>query len=65
MGRVVNWNQTPSFLHVSVLLDPGVEVRPGQFTTPQQHPGQRNGPAQQSAQQSIEDNRNVSVHVAC
>src|SRR2546428_212213 len=31
VGHVVNWNQTPSFMHVAVLLEPGVEVRPGQF----------------------------------
>src|SRR5258708_6964395 len=31
MGRVVNWNQTPSFTHISVLVNPGVEVHPGQF----------------------------------
>src|SRR2546428_6691177 len=31
MGRVVHWNQTPSFTHVAVLVDPGAEVHPGQF----------------------------------
>src|SRR4030095_14476414 len=31
VGHVVNWNQTPSFMHVAVLLEPGIEVRPGQF----------------------------------
>lgn len=31
MGRVVNWNQTPSFTHISILVDPAAEVYPGQF----------------------------------
>jgi hypothetical protein len=31
VGHVVNWNQTPSFMGLAVLLDPGVDVRPGQF----------------------------------
>ncbi len=31
MGRVVNWNQTPSFTHIAVLVDPGADVHPGQF----------------------------------
>jgi len=30
-GKVVNWNQTPSFLNISFVADPSVEVRPGQF----------------------------------
>ena len=30
-GKVVNWNHTPSFTDISVLIDAGVEVRPGQF----------------------------------
>jgi hypothetical protein len=31
MGRVVNWNHTPSFSDVAILVDPGAEVYPGQF----------------------------------
>src|SRR6266849_6945612 len=31
MGRVVNWNQTPSFSHIAILVDPAAEVYPGQF----------------------------------
>src|SRR6266511_4147321 len=31
MGRVVNWNQTPSFTHLAVLVSLDAEVYPGQF----------------------------------
>jgi hypothetical protein len=31
VGRIVHWNQTPSFSDVAVHLDPREEVRPGQF----------------------------------
>ena len=31
VGRVVNWNQSPSFTDAAVLLDPACEVKPGQF----------------------------------
>lgn len=31
VGRVVNWNQTPSFSDISALLEPYAEVKPGQF----------------------------------
>lgn len=31
IGKVVHWNGTPSFAEVTGLLEPGCEVRPGQF----------------------------------
>jgi uncharacterized protein len=31
MGRIVNWEHTPSFADVAALLDPSEEVTPGQF----------------------------------
>jgi DNA helicase HerA-like ATPase len=31
IGRVVHWNQSPSFTDVAALLDPKREVKPGQF----------------------------------
>jgi DNA helicase HerA-like ATPase len=31
IGRVVHWNQTPSFTDVAALLEPRQEVKPGQF----------------------------------
>jgi len=31
IGRVVHWNRTPSFTDVAGLLEPGSEVKPGQF----------------------------------
>src|SRR5947209_880900 len=31
VGRLVNWNQSPSFTDATVLLDPICEVKPGQF----------------------------------
>jgi hypothetical protein len=31
LGRVVNWNQTPSFTHIAVLVNPNAETHPGQF----------------------------------
>jgi hypothetical protein len=31
IGKVVYWNQTPNFNQVNVHLEPGKEVRPGQF----------------------------------
>lgn len=31
VGNVVNWNHSPSFTDVAALLEPGSEVRPGQF----------------------------------
>src|SRR5437762_3444909 len=31
IGRVVDWNRSPSFTDVAGLLEPGSEVKPGQF----------------------------------
>src|SRR6266536_1587197 len=31
VGRVVNWNHTPSFTNVAALIDPGTELYPAQF----------------------------------
>src|SRR2546427_12546274 len=31
IGRVVHWNQTPSFTDIAGLLDPKYDVKPGQF----------------------------------
>jgi DNA helicase HerA-like ATPase len=31
VGRVVHWNQTPSFTEIAALLEPKREVKPGQF----------------------------------
>jgi uncharacterized protein len=31
IGHVVHWNHTPSFISVAALLEPGSEVKPGQF----------------------------------
>lgn len=31
IGRVVHWNRSPSFMEVAALLEPGSEVKPGQF----------------------------------
>ncbi len=31
VGRVVHWKASPSFAEVAILLEPGHEVRPGQF----------------------------------